>query len=137
MLKNRFWTAYSELTKNQNTTELRLKLEELDESKLISLTVNALSESIELQQVLHNWVDLNENEFDFYKATLWHLTDALFMLPDTLLKDERFPPYIQNQDKALRLSEYYSFLAAFKKLAPTKLSEKIRVNNAEYINLIN
>ncbi|MGN4128060.1 hypothetical protein ACMGD3_24100 [Lysinibacillus sphaericus] len=38
--------------------------------------------------------------------------------------------------KATRLSEYYCFLAAFSKLAPEELLNRVEINNQDYLDLL-
>lgn len=146
MDKNKYWKAYSEETRSHDTMQLDLMLEELSESQLVELIVGSLTESINIQRILNesiriqwvqnDWGPQIEENFDFYHATMWHLTDSLVFMPETLITDGRFPPYIENQSKATRLCQYYSFLLAFLKLAPEELLNRVQLNNTDYLKLI-
>ena len=136
MSKNEIWSAYAKHTESLNISDLKTNLEQLDENKLNVMIVDALSEAIMLQRDLHDWFEVNEQNLNFYKATLWHLSDALYTLPESLISDGRFPPHLEKDNKSLRLIDYYRFLAAFIKLAPTELLEIVTIKYPVFLETL-
>ncbi|MFJ7954191.1 hypothetical protein ACIQZG_22065 [Lysinibacillus sp. NPDC096418] len=136
MKENQYWKAFAQETKSHARQNLRFELEKLFDSQLNELIVNSLTESLRIQQILHDWVvKAKEGNFLFYHAVMWHLTDALYGMPDCLMTSPT-DIHIEKQRKVSRLTDYYSFLVAFITFAPKELVNLISLNNINYLTLI-